>query len=121
MTDLATRIETTPWTDALNEEVARFLGWVSDTDNTFWWKTPIETTCQLGSPNFTSLDTIAVHTPDGWLWQATQFDDNWHASLRHSFFYRMYCFGDAPTEAAARLAALVRAVEADRVAQHEEQ
>ena len=116
---LADRVEREGVTPEMNEAIAIALGWV-DTQAIFDpWRHP-----QFGEnggwacPNFTNLQVVADHTPDGWIWSVMA--ENWDGSWRATLLTRGHGAAKSKntlTEAAARIAAILRAkgAEADAV------
>ena len=107
---LADRVEREGITPAVNEAVALALGWKKKPNqqwgSQFLWRLP-KKDWQTDHPRFTNLQTVADHTLNGWvLLTLGEFTDRWECELAKG---TTVVSASAPTEAAARIAAILRA------------
>ena len=117
---LADRVEREGITSELNHILANAWGWrfyATRYESGLFeaWRKNNAGPWKKYSPDFANLQTVADHTPDGWvLLTLGEFTDRWECELAK----RGKVVGaSAPTEAAARIAAILRAkgAEADAV------
>ena len=111
---LADRVEREGVTREVNEAVALALGWEKyPGEREPWWSLPERFWQEEGvpeyteRPDFSDIQTVAEHTPDWWvLLTLGEFTGHWECELAK----RTTVVGaSAPTEAAARIAAILRA------------
>lgn len=99
--------------DALNEDVARALGWKLATDHQFnWWRHPLLGVPEKGLPKYlTDLTAAKSAMPEGWrINHLRQSDEDFAVSYWRDY---AYVSAIALTEEAARVAAALRARAAD--------
>jgi hypothetical protein len=122
--DLANRIETAQWDDALNTEAAAFFGWKL---HDCWpngaprheviWTSPKHPNEAAPRPDFADLTTVAAHMPDRW--NVIMMEDNTYDSAGWSVTLKgpeagQFSFGFSHTMERAWLGAIVRAVGTER-------
>ena len=117
---LADRVEREGITSELNHILANVWGWHFHADRyeagrfAAWHKNNAGQWKKY-SPDFANLQTVADHTPDGWvLLTLGEFTDRWECELVKG---ATVVGASATTEAGARIAAILRAkgAEADAV------